>query len=682
MKKLVIVLCISLIFSFCYGQNSLELLDPKVRDILHESLSGEIAKEHVIQISRYHRVQGSREYRKSANYVLDQLRKYRFSEKDAYIESFKSDGKVVYQTWQSPSGWDMEAAELRMVEPYEERIVSFPEVAMSLITYSNPGDETAELIWVGSGTSEEDYKGKNVTGKIVLATGYGGSVHRLAVLKYGAKAVVCYLDDDRAKDHPDMLAYTGMWPLTEELDHVTFGFNISKRQGEKLRNMLETGQRLVLHGWAKGIGLEPFFMDVPVAFIRGSEFSDEEIVFCAHLDHPKESANDNASGSAALIDIARSLKELIDSKRIPRPKRTLRLLWVPEFYGTMAYIDKHEELVGPAYGGKFLANLNLDMVGENLEMIHTKMILTRTPDSCPSILNDVVENMAQMVDRLNVRTARGSKSIFNFRVTLYSGGSDHNVFIDRKVPSMMIGHSPDYTHHTSDDVPERVDPVELERTEIIAASTYLYLANLNSEQAVDLVYLAAANSTQRLGKVGQLAIRNITTAKSDPLAKLKYETENLLAQKLKYELETIHSVTNFNNSGHVKTHLKIIKEQIKQQHKTILQGVKKVISQKSSKKLSNYKGKTDKRVPIRLTRGPLGSGLPDSKISAERLNWYQTMDISISGNMRFELVNFIDGKNSVSDIRDALSAEFNPVDIQAVAHFIEDLISVDLVNWK
>jgi len=101
-----------------------------------------------------------------------------------------------------------------------------------------------------------------------------------------------------------MLAYTGMWPRSEELKRVTFGFNISNRQGEKLRQLLESGKKVVLNGKVSGIGLESFYMDIVVAHIRGSEFPEDELVFSAHLDHPKESANDNSSGSAALIDIA------------------------------------------------------------------------------------------------------------------------------------------------------------------------------------------------------------------------------------------------------------------------------------------------------------------------------------------------------------------------------------------
>ena len=673
-----------ILFSSVNAQNNPYLLDPKIRDIFLDNLSGELAKDHVFKISRYHRVQGSREYRASAKYVLEQLRNYGFNKADAYIESFKSDGRVIYQTWQSPSGWDMENAELSMLEPYSEKIVRFPEVAMSLMTYSNPGNVTAELVWVGAGISETDYFKKNVSGKFVLATGYGGSVHRLAVLKYGAKAVICYLDDDRAKEYPDMLAYTGMWPKTEELDRVTFGFNISKRQGEKLRTLLESGQKVVMKGWAKGIGLEPYFMDVVVTHIRGSESPEQEIVFCAHLDHPKESANDNASGSAVLLDIARTLKELTGNKQLSQPKQSLRLLWVPEFYGTMAYIDRHEELVGPEKGGKILANLNLDMVGENLEMIHTKMILTRTPDSIPSVLNDVVENMAEMVDNINIRTVRGSQSVFNYRITPYSGGSDHMVFIDRKIPGIMIGHSPDYTHHTSDDTPDRVDPVELERTEMIAVSTYWYLANLDQQQALELAYLTCANSAKRLGQASQTITRKMSHAGKSDKTSFQFEVENQFDHLLQRELETLNSILYFYSSAKIRTLIKRLNNQLKQQKKFLLEGIQDELSEItfSEKNRSSRPEKPDNRIPVRQTRGPLSSGLPESQLPEDRKGFYSSNDFILNGSIRFELLNFIDGKLTVSEIRNAVSAEFIPIKTKIVARFIEDLVYAGLAKWK
>jgi hypothetical protein len=648
------------------GQEFRPLLDADRRDLLHEALSGEVAKDHVIQITRHHRIQGSRGYRDAANYVLGQLRAYGFSDDEAWIESFPSDGRIRYQTWQSPSGWDIDRAELRLVEPFDERLVGYPEVGMSVITYSNPGDVTAELVWVGAGTGDTDYEGKDVAGKFVLATGYGGEVHRHAVLRHGAAAVVAYLDDYRAKEHPDIIQYTGMWPRTEELERVTFGFNISNRQGERLRALLESGQRVVLHGQVEGIGLEPYFMDVVVARVEGSVRPDEELVFSAHLDHPKESANDNASGSAAILDIARTMRQLVASGRMERPDRSLRFIWIPEWYGTQAYLDAHPEMAGPAIGGTWLANMNMDMVGENLELLHSKMILTRTPASLPSAVNDVVADMARMVDGMSVRTPRGSLSAFNWRVTPYSGGSDHMQFIDRKIPGVMIGHSPDYTHHTSDDTPDRVDPVELERAEILATAATLFLASLSEAEALDLVDLVGANSLRRLGAA---------TRKGRTLSGT--EAGSALALAADWERQTVESVLAFHDSPAVGAAVHSWTSRLTALEESILadQALDRAAEPSDL-------SPADDRVPLRLTRGPLDFALPASGLDLEAAAWYGTPDFPFGGDVRFELVNFIDGRRTITEIRNALSAEFGPVNTGDVARYVEDLVEVGVVEWS
>jgi hypothetical protein len=659
------------------AQGHLPLLDAERRDVIHEVLSGEAAKDHVIAITRHHRIQGSRGYRDAAHYVRDQLRSFGYSDQAAYIESFPSDGTIAYQTWQSPSGWDIEAAELRVVEPFDERLVGYPEIAMSLITYSNPGDVTAELVWVGSGLRDADYQGRDVAGKFVLATGYGGSVHRLAVLKYGAAGVVCYLADDRAREFPDMLQYTGMWPQTEELSRVTFGFNLTNRQGERLRDMLLAGRQVVVRGTVSGIGLEPYFMDVVVARIEGSAHPDEELVLSAHLDHPKESANDNASGSAALLDIARTLKHLIEEGRLPPPKRSIRFLWIPEWYGSMAYIDAHPELKGPGLAGTYLANINMDMVGEHPELLHSTMIMTRTPPSIPSALNDVVENMAAMVDRMNVRSPRGSLSQFNYRVTPYSGGSDHMMFIDRQVPGMMFGHSPDYTHHTSEDTPDKVDPVELERAEIIATGAVLYLSDLTGEEAVDLAYLVAASAAQRLGDAARRARRHM---RRGDRASAWFEATNLLDHTLEWERETVRSILHFNDEQIVRERVATVERQLDGQARVLRDQLEAAAG--AAGVPPSGRTFTDSRVPIRLTRGPLDFGLPESRLPAEAAAWYRSAEFSLNGSARFELVNFIDGARTLAQIRDALSAEFGPVRGEIVAHYIEDLVRVGVIGWR
>ncbi|MBK5099002.1 MAG: hypothetical protein JJE01_14590, partial [Gemmatimonadetes bacterium] len=92
LQSLSAVLILATIAAPLPAQDASPLLDAERRDLLHEALSGEIAKDHVIQITRHHRIQGSRGYRDAAEYVLAQLRAYGFSEEEAWIESFPSDG--------------------------------------------------------------------------------------------------------------------------------------------------------------------------------------------------------------------------------------------------------------------------------------------------------------------------------------------------------------------------------------------------------------------------------------------------------------------------------------------------------------------------------------------------------------------------------------------------------------
>jgi predicted transcriptional regulator len=54
----------------------------------------------------------------------------------------------------------------------------------------------------------------------------------------------------------------------------------------------------------------------------------------------------------------------------------------------------------------------------------------------------------------------------------------------------------------------------------------------------------------------------------------------------------------------------------------------------------------------------------------------------IRGTVLFELVNFIDGKRTVSETASALSAEFEPFDPRVVARAVENLARAGLVDIK
>jgi hypothetical protein len=301
------------------------------------------------------------------------------------------------------------------------------------------------------------------------------------------------------------------------------------------------------------------------------------------------------------------------------------------------------------------------------------------PESVPSALNDVVGNMAQMVDGLNVRSARGSQSRFNYAVTGYGGGSDHMMFIDRKIPGMMFGHSPDYTHHTSDDTPDKVDPVELERTEIIATATTLYLSDLSAEEAVDLVYLTGANAAARLGAAARRAHRLLAASDLEP-ATAWFEARNALQHAGGWEREAVASIATFHDGESVRRAIAGVQRQLQRQEDDLLVSLREAAGAAGTSLERPFP--TDDRVPERLTRGPLDFGLPASRLPADAAAWYGSSDFTLDGSQRFELVNFIDGRRTVSEIRDALAAEYGPVPQEVVARYIEDLVRVEVVGWR
>lgn len=499
--------------------------DPEVLQALLTELSGEIAKDHTIHISRHDRIQASGGWNDAALYIKKQLKKYGID--DCYIEGWPSNGEIRYYTWATPIGWRASFGELWVVEPKKMRLSSYEEIPTTLVKHSCNSDVTAELVDVGSGLTDKDYEGLNINGKIVLATGYSGDVHNKAVLKYGAAGLVHYMPNSWRRDFPNLVQYTALWPKWSERDRIGFGFNISKAHTDMLKDWLSEGKKVVLKANVKGEIYESK-IEMMSALIKGSEFPEKEIVICGHLDHYKPGANDNASGSAGMLEIARCIQRLIDKGIIPQPKRTLLFLWVSEMYGTIAYLKNH-----PEFSKNTLAAINLDMIGEDLVKCRSLFYATRTPHSLPSFLNDVVEHYIELVDRLNITSTRGSKYPWNYKIVPYSGGSDHYMFCDGSigVPSTMFGH-PDPYHHTIQDDVDKVDPSELKRVMMVTALAILFMANATDEEAVELANETLLLSYGRIAKDVDRALKMLkkSTNSEDSLHHAYKEAVNIMEQ--------------------------------------------------------------------------------------------------------------------------------------------------------
>jgi aminopeptidase YwaD len=111
-----------------------------------------------------------------------------------------ADGKVFYGTQRSRPAWDADFAELWEVDGNGNpltRMASWDAAPITLAEDSSSVDLTADLVDVGDGSSESDYAGKDVSGKIVLAGSQADAVEQFAVEKHGAAGIVSYAANQR-----------------------------------------------------------------------------------------------------------------------------------------------------------------------------------------------------------------------------------------------------------------------------------------------------------------------------------------------------------------------------------------------------------------------------------------------------------------------------------------------------
>ncbi|MEM2118297.1 MAG: DUF4910 domain-containing protein [Candidatus Bathyarchaeia archaeon] len=676
---------------------------------VRDELSGVVAKGFVEQIARFHRIQGSTMFHEAAEYVRNELLKIGL--KDALIEQFTADGKTQYWTHTSPVGWTAKSAELHLVEPEERLIVRYEDVPTCLHTYSKatpPEGITAELIDVGKGTKPKDYEGKDVKGKFVLATGRAHQVHEEAVWKRGALAVITDTltyempGVRESLDIPDAHAYQGIWPKAEEIDKVTFGFSLSKRQGNMLRALLAKGKTVKLKAKVDA-QLFSGYSDVVTATIKGKSKPDEEIFLIAHLCHPKQSANDNASGSGLLIEIARTITVLINSGKIQPPDRTIRFFWVPETLGTVAYLSQHEDMFN-----HFIAGINLDMVGQNQELCKSTLNLDCTPDSCPSYLNDYVYSLIeQSTKEFDSPTAFGSSSTFRYAATAFSGGSDHAEFTEATVhaPCVMLLQWPDLYYHTSMDTIDKVSEDSLKRVGWITAVAALTLANATAETAYLLAQLTASKGITRLENAATEAVQALFKKKEDP--KLKDKPEELakeLAKTAVYykskiahitwrEQEATKSAQKLAQTPKLAAFISRLCEEIANQGKQKTARIEETlnfIAETSALTIPTTIEETEqekelkKLVPKRLFKGTLSFDILKKALGEKEYEWYEEIwekDPQF-GKKIGELINFMDGKRNAHQILTAVSAEYNETNPELALKFLRDLEKAKLLTFE
>ena len=452
-------------------------MDPeRLIALLAEQISGARAKQRVEELSRFHRIQASPGYDEALEQVQAHLEAFGVESK---VHAYPADGKSKTYEWTAPPAWTVSAGSLRQIEPKERLLTSFDEIPQSVVVHSPGGAVEGELVHVGGGGADGDYEGVDVGAKLVLACGRASEVEKKAAER-GAGAIVIYPDSERAAADHDLVQYQGIFPRAEDIPDLVPAFSISRREADWLIKGLGRGP-VRLRG-----EIDAEFIDgelrVLEALLRGEDADVGEVVLVAHICHPRQSANDNASGSGLLVEMARALQGLREEVGL---RHTVRFVWVPEFYGTLPWAVAHTEELKHAH---FV--LNLDMVGQSPDVMGEPLRVSRVPNAIPSYLNACIPQIAARVAALGETAAGGSRRSLHWLFEVPCGGSDHLVFgaSPHRLPAVMLHHD-DPFWHTSLDTVDKVDPSRLKQVGILAGALALLPLALDESGSLLLEWL-------------------------------------------------------------------------------------------------------------------------------------------------------------------------------------------------
>lgn len=672
---------------------------------LRDEANGAAPYENLRYLTRLHRVPATAEFDQAAQFVQQRAREYGLAEVQS--EQFPIDGKIQYGLMRSYLGWTVEAGQLWEVRPQHLLLGDWATDPIRLADYSHTADVEAALVDVGDGSHESDYRGKDVRGKIVLADGVLNRVQALAVAKYGAAGVV--------SDMPNQAtAWSGLdrtlvrWGHLDARLPTGFAFMVSRDTAESVRARLHVGESIVLHAKVKA-EVGPGHWTVVSGTIPGADSASGDIVYSCHLDHQRPGANDNGSGCVTILESARVLGQLIGRGALPRPKRTLRFVWGPEVEGTMAYLSRHPEI-----RARLHADIHMDMVGGDPFKNNSVLHVTGTPWSLPSFVTDVGAALADVirtgaanyagsgdaVEAAVIETRageQGTRNQFVADVAPYSAGSDHDDYDSSTiaVPSLYLCDWPDIYIHTDHDTLQQIDPTKLRRVALLGAAAGYVYASLDPERSRSLLPYYAAHSEIRLAQLFQRAQQTVHDPRLDP-STAWYEARNLMRQSLYRELVTLSSLLEFSGVNHNDpVYEKTLTDHVATFNAWIDTQARARGAQGWEPKAPWAEAAAARKIPVRVGDfGPLvyqNDDVLKARLDPGRLAQIKLLHAEATPLLNtqdrselyaYEIANFVDGKRSVGEIRDAVSAEFGPLSVEVVEDYLNACKDAGLMQWK
>ncbi len=676
----------------------LPVLEPQYTQLITQEVSGDAAYEHVRHNTHFHRPRGGSDGLWAvAEYYESKAREYGLV-----------DVKLIKQASTSPP-WNARFADLWIVGSQPERVASTLQSALHLADYSRSADVTGELVDIGAGGAA-DYEGKDLEGKVVLTYGSIDDAMREAVWGRRALGVVWYpspfgtmtVASAAGFSEPDQLRWGNVPREGENGQEPTFAFVLSVRQGIQLSNRIAAAdapivvRAVVESEMSSSQGTEPWQVMVE-AYLRGSEPGlGQDVVLTGHMQEEGFSANDDASGTASILEIGRALNKLIEEGGLPRPKRNIRFWWVTEISSQRQYFADN-----PTAHHDIWVNVNQDMVGANqAQGVMRKQNVTRVPAMRFHFLNDVVESVVDYMVLTNTAELAqaqagvpfyprphvahlGTQHRFNAAMIFFHNNSDHMTFTEAPigVPAVSFTNMPDHYIHSSDDDLWNIDRTQLGRSAASVALIAYVMASADDRSASRLGATTFGKGLERLGQNLRVALQRMAAA-SD-VATAYHEAVDQVWYAVERERMALRSLNEIGPrvASAVDELLEELGQWEAQAEKDIVMAYRHQTGElPESRALSGAEQRLAELKPV-LVAGPTefleGRGRIDSVPSLHSL-------------MAFEVLNGVNGERSGHDIyrfvvaeaREAGAHYYGVVTPEAVMEYLENVEEAGLIRLR
>jgi hypothetical protein len=400
--------------------------------------------------------------------------------RDVELLEAPADGVTQAGYWTMPLAWDVKHAQLEIVSPVpvaEFRLLAdYQTVPASLGMWSGrtpSGGITTEVVELKN-SSELDRI--NVQGKLVLTAENPAGFKWQLARKGALGAINAFTENPELKDGRQWINAWGDngWAFTKGSTPLLC-FSISPRQSEYLRGLLGKGPVRV-----KATADSRYYSGgYPyVTAVLPGDSPEEEVLTLGHTS--EQGAHDNATGVAAMLESLTTLKRVIESGKLPRPRRGIRILLMPELYGSLHYVQTHPERVR-----RTVAAMCVDTPAAPYHLAGTEYTFYMNPHVAKSY-NDA------LVLRVADAWLSGIRPPRPWHWAEFMTGTDTYLAEPATgIPTVWpYSGTGVHSHHNSADRPETVDPRSLRDLVAINASFLYYAASAGESEARWLAEIA------------------------------------------------------------------------------------------------------------------------------------------------------------------------------------------------